>query len=315
MTDRRNGFTLVEILVVISIIGLLIAILLPAVQQAREAGRNASCRSNLRQLGLAIHLFHDANGSFPASGWTKAGPGNPAGRYVGWRALVLPYLEQENLHRLYDFESDWWQGTNGVAASVPIPIFRCPSVPQRAEVFSAIAKSPRPALTFTNPIAPTDYEAIMGLQPASINSHLVNPIYNSGNRFSVMSRNSSTRFAAVSDGTSQTVMIVECGGRPSVYRGRRSDPSLANDQGIGWADSEGPFSLDGARRDGSIEGCGPAQGCTQAVNARNDNEPYAMHPSGINMLFVDGHVLFTAETVDLPTFAAQCTMNAGDMIQ
>jgi prepilin-type processing-associated H-X9-DG protein len=180
---------------------------------------------------------------------------------------------------------------------------------------SAVAKPPRPAMTFANPIAPTDYEAIMGVQPSSINPHLSTPLYDSGNRFSVMYRNSTTRFADIGDGTSQTIMVVECSARPLVYRGGRTDGSLADDQGIGWADSEGPFSLDGARADGSAEGCGPAGGCTVAMNAKNDNEPYSFHPGGANMLFADAHTQFVPETIDLPSFAAFCTMSAGELVQ
>jgi prepilin-type processing-associated H-X9-DG protein len=181
-------------------------------------------------------------------------------------------------------------------------------------VLTAIAKPPRPAMTFLNPLAPTDYEAIMGVQPASINPHLTTPLYNSSNRFSVMYRNSTTRLADVLDGTSTTIMVVECAARPLVYRLRKAEPSLANDQGIGWVDSEGPFSFDGARGDGWAEGCGPAGGCNVAMNAKNDNEPYSFHPGGGNFLFADAHVQFVGESVDLPTFAALCTMNAGEVV-
>ena len=317
---RTTGFTLVELLVVIAIIGILVGLLLPAIQQAREAGRIVACKNNLKQLCIALHLFHDSHGVFPASGWTEAGPGNPAGKYVGWRALTLPYLEQTNLHQIYDFELHWWEGTNAVAASVPVPVFRCPSAPDRPDVLAAIAKPPRPAVTFSNPIAPNDYEAIMGVQPRSINPHLQSLpnrpsfVYDASNRFSIMSRNSRSRMASVTDGTTNTIAIVECGGRPIVRRGNRDMPNFANDQGIGWADSEGPFSLDGATKNGGAEGCGPAAGCSQAINARNDNEPYSFHTTGANMLYVDGHVRFLSESVDLPSFAAQCTMAAGEVV-
>ncbi|MCR9294875.1 MAG: DUF1559 domain-containing protein, partial [bacterium] len=286
----RPGFSLVELLIVIAIIGILTGLLLPAVQSSREATRRLSCQNNMRQLGIALHNFESAYGKFPASGWTEAGPGNPAGVYVGWRALTLPFLEQSNTQQLYDFESHWWEGTNPTVAAVPIPTFLCPSVPQHVDVLQAIAKPPRPQMTFANPIAPTDYEAIMGVQPASINPHLGAAIYNRSNRFSVLHRNSRTTFGQITDGSSHTIMIVECGGRPTVYRNRREQPSLFNDQGIGWADSEGPFSLDGARVDGSQEGCGPAGDCTVAMNARNDNEPYSFHLAGGNFLYADGHV-------------------------
>ena len=313
MLKHRRGFTLIELLVVIAIIAILIGLLLPAVQKVREAANRSQCQNNMKQLGLALHGFHDTVQFFPASGWTTTGPGNPSGKYVGWRPLTLPFIEQEGLKQLYDFNSNWWEGTNPVAAAVPVKTYRCPSVSQRAEVVSAIAKSPRPAMTFTNPIAPTDYEAIMGVQPASINPHLASAIYNSSNRFSVMSRNSSTKMTDVTDGTSSTIMLVECGGRPSVFRNRFLSSSLSNDQGIGWADSEGPFSFDGAAADGSAEGCGPGGGCTVAMNKKNDNEPYSFHSGGANFLFADGHVSFVSESVPLVTFAALCTMNAGEV--
>ena len=177
---------------------------------------------------------------------------------------------------------------------------------------SAIAKSPRPAVTFTNPVAPTDYEALMGVQPASINPHLPFALYTSTNRFSVMYRNSTTKMADVLDGTSNTVMVVECGGRPRVYRKRIANPSLSNDQGICWADSEGPFSLDGAAADGSTEGCG--LNCASSLNRRNDNEPFAFHPSGANLLFTDGHVQFVSESVALRVLAALSTAACEEVV-
>lgn len=309
----RFGFTLIELLVVVAIIALLIGLLLPAVQKVREAAARAACRNNIKQVGLALHGFHDTYEVFPASGWTQAGPGNPAGQYVGWRTLTLPYIEQDNVRRLYDFDRNWWEGTNPTVAAIPVKLFLCPAAP-RTDVLSAMAKSPRPAMTFANPIAQTDYEAIMGVKPDSINPHLPAPLYNSANRYSIMFRNSRTKISGVSDGSSQTIAVVECAARPVVYRDRTPIANLTNDQGIGWADSEGPFSLDGASSDGSAEGCGPAGGCTWAVNRRNDNEPYSFHTGGVNALYVDGHVGFVRDSIGLGEFAALCTIKAGEIV-
>jgi prepilin-type N-terminal cleavage/methylation domain-containing protein/prepilin-type processing-associated H-X9-DG protein len=306
--SMRRGFTLVELLVVIAVIGILIALLLPAVQAARESARRSQCTNNLKQLGLALHNFHDTFGVFPASGWTTTGPGNPSGKFVGWRPLTLPFIEQEGLKELYDFDQDWWMGTNPTAGAVPLPVYKCPSVPERPPVMSAVAKPPRPAMNFPLAIAPTDYEAIMGVQPAS-----VDPVkYNANNRFSVMFRNSRIRIADVLDGTSLTIKVVECAGRPLVFRMGRAEPNVFNDQGIGWIDSEGPFSLDGSNSDGSLEACGPANGCTYPINKRNNNEPYAFHPGGANMLFTDGHVSMLRDSIAMHIMAALCTRAAGE---
>lgn len=306
----RSGFTLIELLVVIAIIAVLIALLLPAVQQAREAARRAQCKNNMRQLGLALHGFHDTFGSFPASGWTTVGAGNPAGKYVGWRPLILPFIEQENLKKLYDVNLNWWEGTNSIAAGVTVPTFLCPSSPGRPAIMSAVAKSPRPAMTFSVPIAGTDYEVIMGVQPAS-----VDPVkYNSTNRFAIMYRNSAVRFAEVTDGTTNTIAVVECSARPVVYWNGRVQSALSNDQGISWADSEGPFSVDGASSDGSQEGCLPVNGCDETMNRRNNNEVYSFHIGGGNFLFADGRVQFVSENLDFYTFAALSTKSAGEVV-
>ena len=313
-TTSRRAFTLIELLVVIAIIAILVGLLLPAVQKVREAAARVTCANNLKQLGLALHGFHDVNQGFPPSGYTMVGPGNPAGKFVGWRPLTLPFIEQENLKKLYDFNSNWWEGTNPTAAAVPVKTYQCPSVPGRAEVLSAIAKPPRPAMTFANPLAPTDYEAIMGVQPSAINPHFANAPYTGTNRFAVMHRDSRVRITDVTDGTTSTLLVIEAAGRPLVYRNRTARPDLSNDQGIGWADSEGPFSFDGASSDGSAEGCGPAGGCTSVMNRKNDNEPFAFHSGGMNAVFTDGSVRFVRESISLPTFAALCTRAAGEVM-
>lgn len=310
-SPKKNGFTLIELLVVIAIIGILVGLLMPAVQSAREAARRTQCLNNQRQLGLALLNFNSVHGVFPASGWTTAGPGNPAGKYVSWRPLILPFLEQQNLNDLYKFQFNWWEDTNPTAASVPVPAFQCASAPGRPDVLTAVAKPPRPDMTFANPVAPTDYEALMGIQPNSVNPNLPAPGYMAANRFSVMHRNSRNRFADILDGSSHTVMVVECAGRPQVYRQRVAQSALSNDQGICWADSEGPFSFDGTRLDGSAEG---GMGATLVMNRRNDNEPYSFHPAGGTFLFADGHVTFLAESISLQVACKLFTRSGGEVL-
>jgi prepilin-type processing-associated H-X9-DG protein len=239
-----------------------------------------------------------------------AGPGNPSGKHVGWRALSLPYLEQESLRDGYDFDVHWWEGANLTAAGQRLAVSECPSVPQRGVVLSAVAKPPRPAMSFPLPLAATDYEAVMGVQPS------VDPVLyasTSANR-SVMFRNSRTRLADVLDGSSHTLAIVECAARPLVFRGTTLRADLSNDQGQGWIDSEGAFSLDGANRDGSLQGQGPVL-TPVAINATNENEPYAFHPTGANVIFADGSARFVRSTVSLRLFAALCTRSGREVVQ
>ena len=130
---KRQGFTLIELLVVIAIIGILMALILPAVQMAREAARRVECTNNLKQLGLAFQNHHDTWGHFPTGGWGAEWIGNPdrdVGKEQsgGWAFVILPYLEQSSLH-------DLGQGLTGQAQkdafteriSTPLPVFYCPS--------------------------------------------------------------------------------------------------------------------------------------------------------------------------------------------
>src|SRR5262249_17336014 len=146
----RSAFTLIELLVVIAIIGILIALLLPAVQAAREAARRSQCTNNLKQFGIALHNYHDTVGTFPTSFWrTQNGPGGasttpdwPGFHRASWITNILPYIEQTPVYNAVNFsvpmsynEFDAIQSTALMSA---INIFMCPSDP--APVYSRYAR-------------------------------------------------------------------------------------------------------------------------------------------------------------------------------
>jgi prepilin-type N-terminal cleavage/methylation domain-containing protein len=126
----RFGFTLIELLVVIAIIGTLIALLLPAVQKVREAANRASCQNNLHQIGLALHSYHDGQGSFPSGYINKPiNPSNPdqTAPGWGWAALLLPYIEQGNLSQQITFSLPVEHPSNLAARTTIVKLYVCPS--------------------------------------------------------------------------------------------------------------------------------------------------------------------------------------------
>ncbi len=129
---RKLGFTLVELLVVIAIIAILVGLLLPAVQAAREAARKASCKNNLHQIGLALHSYHDTHRTLPTGCIEWRGYKAPiTNRQFAWSALLLPFMEQQNLHAQIDFRFPFDAPVNAAAASTRLSIYECPSADNR----------------------------------------------------------------------------------------------------------------------------------------------------------------------------------------
>lgn len=126
--SQRRGFTLVELLVVIAIIGILVALLLPAVQFAREAARRMSCQNNLKQIGLALQLYHDAYKQYPPGALGPTGSASAAEKLHTWCALTLPFVEQSSLQNTYDFHVRFDHANNAAAVAQVLPVFLCPTM-------------------------------------------------------------------------------------------------------------------------------------------------------------------------------------------
>ncbi len=192
----RLAFTLIELLVVIAIIGVLIALLLPAVQMAREAARRAQCINNLRQIGIGLHNYHDASNTFPAGGWIPLfGQPQTQNMNIGWSAVILPGLDQRPLFDSLNLSVPYAHAVNRTATSTVLSVYLCPSEPRKSFWNRA------PGDQFDH--ADADYGGMYGERGLSSPTVTNNPPRGA------FIFNQPIPIAGITDGTSQTLQVGE----------------------------------------------------------------------------------------------------------
>jgi prepilin-type N-terminal cleavage/methylation domain-containing protein len=307
----RIGFTLVELLVVIAIIGVLVALLLPAVQQAREAARRMQCSNNLKQIGLALHNYHDTHNAFPPSvikEMLQDAGGNQ--NSLVWSGLILPQIEQNALWDQIQgkgFGLIWNDGgVNQLVLQTRLTAFECPSSPDSSEPWTDEGIANRPRGNYGCVLSGTvGYNAAPPMNnahgtPNSENKHhmddggMAHPRHNGP----FMMQNRSTRFADIVDGTSNTAFIGEryrrrIGNRNYIYIGT----PRGQDEHARWGGSTGIQlnSLD--------------QGTTGFAGF------HSAHPGGALFALGDGSTRFLPENMDRFIMAAAGTRNGGESVQ
>lgn len=325
-SSQTTGFTLVELLVVIAIIGVLVALLLPAVQAAREAARRMSCSNNMRQIGLALLNFESAKKEFPqsrrnvtknSSGQLVSGkqtiPDRPVKAHeASWTVSILPYIEETNLGSQYDFKKAWFNNvpdasnpsrpTNLQLVSNPIKIFECPSAPGGDPI--------RVDETFTSTVKPAagDYGSVNGMKTNFLVSPAASSDENAAPFIGVLNKESKPpcKIKNITDGTSKTIMIAEQAGRPTVYIfGKPRVPLVNSSEGTGWADPDNGGSINGVNALGNTPG-------VNLINGTNESEVYAFHPSGAHVCFADGSAHFIVDTVEPSVFHGLVTRAGGE---
>jgi prepilin-type N-terminal cleavage/methylation domain-containing protein/prepilin-type processing-associated H-X9-DG protein len=346
---QRRGFTLIELLVVIAIIAVLIGLLLPAVQKVREAANRTKCSNNLKQLGLAFHMYVDTSGGiFPPPGLPSdvalnTDPNWPKMAHA-WGTRLLPYLEQNNLYQQYDFTQAFSAPVNAPVISTHLKIMQCPSTPTPDRLYTATSEPLR--LTWT--ASASDYAATSGIGIDIWNNVLFPRGY--GGAPAATARDGllrttntglPTNLASVTDGTANTILIGELAGRPDIWRAGVLTPGVVmftsgrtlvgkiTNVGAGWGD---PFNghnvIDGAPYDGGpfpfspLIKFGPC-----VINCLNHNgmgglsgdHPghgglYSFHPGGAQVVFADGSVHFLPASMKTEIFVFLVTRRGGEVV-
>jgi len=311
---HATGFTLVELLVVIAIIGILVALLLPAIQAAREAARRTQCTNNLKQIGLAMHMHHDVTKNLPYGHKIPAPPFNNNQDFgeSTWIFAILPYME---LNAVYDMADPRFGF--GSAAPAPSTTNNAPVVRERLPPFECPSNSQVNNVLWYNIYTRGGYVANNGLGPMRewvyIGPGSTNALY-AGRVPGVFYVNSQTRFSDFRDGTPNTALVSEIrvvlGGAPNGdQRGVMHYP-----EGPLYHHNNTPNSMipDGVRAATCVND--PDAPCVGTYTAWNNRSltmtARSYHPGGVNVVFGDGNVRVVTDGIDLAVWQALCTPKA-----
>jgi prepilin-type N-terminal cleavage/methylation domain-containing protein/prepilin-type processing-associated H-X9-DG protein len=297
---RERGFTLIELLVVIAIIAVLIALLLPAVQKVREAANKSRCQNNLKQLGLALHNYHDANGKLPPGG---VGGVNTNG--LSWHVFILPYIEQGNLYSQVKwtppFQTLGYLDNKAIALT-RIPIYLCPSsLPQNERTTFNTA----PNSEFVNGAAPysTHYYGNMG--PKGPGYMVIGTTHGGYATQGVLGVDTQIRLTDIADGTSNTFLVGEI-----AFSDTSSNPGYRIwNRGCGGSNASPSASV-----------CGGCKNVANGINVTkfnssnfNDISFGSNHSGGANFTLCDGSVRFLTESISLTLYRATASRDGGEV--
>lgn len=304
---RQRAFTLIELLVVIAIIAVLIALLLPAVQQAREAARRTQCKNSMKQIGLALHNYHDTFLRFPASIIWIGGfspPGNTSGnqQFMGpsWLVGLLPYMDQAPLYNQANFNVGLTNGANAALVSAHIPAYTCPS--------DSFANAGNKCTRFGNGAWGRGNYAASGYAPGHDRYMSIIGVSDRG----LMGYNGWNSVASCTDGTSNTVASWEvraglnAGDPRGVWaNGRAGGGTIMNCLNIGWnggTTATGDcYGINEGNHDNGDDVWGCSNDVTQGMGCWGTGDgqagPKSLHVGGVHALMADGAVRFISQNL------------------
>jgi prepilin-type N-terminal cleavage/methylation domain-containing protein/prepilin-type processing-associated H-X9-DG protein len=308
------GFTLIELLVVITIIGILIALLLPAVQAAREAARRAQCVNNLKQLGLALHNYHDTFRQFPPGYLSKVGPGgtdDDQGPGWGWAARILPYLEQTNLFNEINWNKDITDPANASARVTELTALLCPSDGNGARRFKVDALGDTTP-DYSTPVidsagnavsvAHSNYVGVFGQPEIYPDPGFSVPAPDRGvNVRGMFCRNQTVRMSDVKDGSAYTIFVGERSSKlayatwTGAVTGGQVPPKLPNIYGY---EPEGAAVLILGHTGNAADHVDGEPDHTPNSHVNHIDDFWSDHPQGANFLMVDGSVHMFGDSID-----------------